>query len=499
MTKFQELLACIVSPTSSRREIAERQAIIELRQGLTQSLTYSQLESLVTAICQATANCNARDKVLLCLPNSAELVASILATWRQGLMALPVDYRLTKQEIENIAEKLDVSLIISDRQVSDKFTTLNPKTVSITEISTAPPKKLPVNDYSALIILTSGTTGMPKAAKHSLGSLLQNIEELVRVTKLTADTKMVVPLPITHIIGLEVLLAVILAGGTIIFEDFVPKTFLRNKEAYKPTMLVGVPTVFAALLHPSFTPSMLAPFDCFFCGGAPLPVQLAEDFQNKFGKRIVQGYGATECKIITINNGGPIDSVGLPISGTTIDIVDDNDLPLAQGEIGEIRVSGPSLMSEYLKQPDATALVLHNGHYHTGDLGYVKEGYVFIAGRSKEMIIVAGNKVFPQEVESVLIKHPLAEEVAVIGLPHKKLGQIVKAFVVLREGNESDLLERGESDQKSAREILHASFRQLCAENLKRELRPMDWEFRPASMPLPKTLSGKIDKKTLVM
>jgi long-chain acyl-CoA synthetase len=501
MTKFQELLDCFLYPASSRKETADKPAIIEIATGRERNLTYVQLESLIDQVSQAFGECKFQDKVLLCLANSAELVASILATWRAGLIAVPIDYRLTKQEIENIAERLNVSLIVTDRQISDNFVKIDPKKLPVTKDKSstqAVSARVVDQDHCGLIILTSGTTGVPKAAVHSLGSLFQNIEELVRITGLTPSTSMIVPLPITHIIGLEVLLAVILAGGAIVFEDFVPSTFLKNQDAYKPTMLVGVPTIFGALLHPSFQTSILESFDCFFCGGAPLPIQLAEDFHNKFGKRIIQGYGATECKIITVNSSGPVGSVGSPIADTEIEIVDENDSPLPEGEIGEIRITGPSLMTEYLQQPDVTSLVLHNGHYHTGDLGFIKDGYVFISGRSKDMIIVAGNKVFPQEVEAVLRRHPMATEVAVVGLPHKKLGQIVKAIIVLPQGNESTAFETESHDQKTVRETLIASFRQMCAEHLKRELRPMDWEFRPASMPLPKTLSGKIDKKSLI-
>src|SRR5262249_29709499 len=149
-----------------------------------------------------------------------------------------------------------------------------------------------------------------------------------------------------------------------------------------------------------------------------------EQFERTFGKHIVQGYGATETKITTINKDGPVESVGRPIPSVKVDIVDAQDNPLPEGETGEIRISGKCLMKGYLKQPDVTAEVLHDGHYHTGDIGYVKDGWVFISGRSKEMIIVAGNKVFPAEVESVLRQHPLSQEVAVVGMPHKKLGQI---------------------------------------------------------------------------
>jgi acyl-CoA synthetase (AMP-forming)/AMP-acid ligase II len=154
-------------------------------------------------------------------------------------------------------------------------------------------------------------------------------------------------------------------------------------------------------------------------------------------------------------------------------------------------------MKGYLNQPEATEQVLHRGHYHTGDIGYLRDGLLYISGRSKEMIIVAGNKVFPAEVEAVLRQHRLAHEVAVLGVPHRKLGQLVKAVIVVKSGELCDLLCGDDSMRKQAKEELTARFREFCQQNLKRELRPMEWEFRPISCPLPKTLTGKIDKKQL--
>jgi long-chain acyl-CoA synthetase len=144
-----------------------------------------------------------------------------------------------------------------------------------------------------------------------------------------------------------------------------------------------------------------------------------------------------------------------------------------------------------------TKTVLHDGHYHTGDLGYVKDGYLFISGRDKEMINVAGNKVFPTEVEDYLRQHQLVKEVAVFGVPHYKLGQIVKAVVVIKEGDLNTRFEAGEEQAKEAKRELTESLKSFCKEKLKRELRPMEWEFRPASNPLPKSNNGKVDKKQL--
>ena len=155
-------------------------------------------------------------------------------------------------------------------------------------------------------------------------------------------------------------------------------------------------------------------------------------------------------------------------------------------------------MKEYLNQPDKTKEVLTENGYKTGDIGYLKDGYLFISGRAKEMIIVAGNKVFPIEVESSLAKHPLVKEIAVTGQDHSKLGQIVKAIIVVSDEKLSAKLSGEDEDlAKEARDAVLKELKDYSKENLKRELRPMVWDLRPLSSPLPKTRSGKIDKKVL--
>jgi long-chain acyl-CoA synthetase len=307
------------------------------------------------------------------------------------------------------------------------------------------------------------------------------------------------PLPVSHVFGLEVTLAALVYGGAVCFADFIPADFAAVIARIKPSMVVGVPTIYGALVAMPVGNSLFENSDMAFCGGAPLPASLAEEFHKKFGKRIIQGYGTTETKIISVNADGPVESIGRPVPSTRIEIVDNNENVLPEGETGELRISGPTLMMGYLNQPEATATVLHDGHYHTGDIGHIKDGYVFISGRSKEMIIVAGNKIFPSEVEDVLRQNPLAAEVAVVGVAHSRLGQLVKAIIVVPPGEYSDKLTGSDPAQvKATRDELESNFRETAKNSLKRELRPMAYEFRASSDPLPKTHTGKIDKKQLV-
>jgi long-chain acyl-CoA synthetase len=283
----------------------------------------------------------------------------------------------------------------------------------------------------------------------------------------------------------------------VVFSELTPTSFVQCVARHKPHVVAGVPTLYGALMAAPKEALDLSNAILLLCGGAPLPISLAEEFEGKFGKRINNGYGSTESKIVALNQSGPIESVGRIVPSVRIDIVNDKDEPLGLGETGEIRITGPILMEGYLGQAEATAKVLHHGHYHTGDMGFFKDGNLYIAGRSKEMIIVAGYKVFPVEVEDALRKHEVVKEVAVMGQPHRQLGQIVKAIIVINEGELSNKLEGTGDQPKEARQELISKLKEYCKDNLRRELRPMEWEFQPASKPLPKTASGKVDKKKL--
>jgi long-chain acyl-CoA synthetase len=502
----KQALSRLISPGDSVG--AERQSLPAVLQVFPTSTgkadrvaSYADLQQLIEQAAAALAVLGIRPEasVLMCSPNTPELVALVLACWRQGLLAIPVDFRLTDGEVNNIAQRMKVAAVYAPGKSIEGGIPLLSSEKWAVEKSAKVPEPAVQEDKPALVILTSGTTGVPKGAVHDLRSLVNNIVEIGATVQLGQDKTMLLPLPVSHVFGLEVTLAALVYGGAVCFADFIPAEFAAVIERTKPSMVVGVPTIYGALVAMPVGKSLFENSDMAFCGGAPLPASLAEEFHKKFGKRIIQGYGTTETKIISVNADGPVESIGRPVPSTRIEIVDNNEKVLPEGETGELRISGPTLMMGYLNQPEATADVLHAGHYHTGDIGHIKDGYVFISGRSKEMIIVAGNKIFPSEVEDVLRQNPLAAEVAVVGVAHSRLGQLVKAIIVVPPGEYSDKLTGSDPAQvKATRDELESKFRESAKNNLKRELRPMAYEFRPSSDPLPKTHTGKIDKKQLV-
>ncbi|MBN8660971.1 MAG: acyl--CoA ligase [Candidatus Obscuribacter phosphatis] len=493
-------------------------ALIQITADGERKLSYRDLRSLIDKAESRLQSCGLKtgEKLLILAPNSPEVVAALLAAFRLGALAVPVDFRMTLPELTNIAEKLAVKHLLSTnsvlQQLKDDFSAFaNGHTLTAIETienevpSQSVKDREKVTDHRqltdpAFLILTSGTTGMPKGALHDLHSLVHNIKELAEMAALTDGKKLVLPVPLSHVLGLEVTMAALLGNGCVIIAEMSVEGIIKANNLHQPEFLVGVPTIYGAILTLPKELIDLSKAEVLLCGGAPLPLSLAEEFEKKFAKRLNNGYGSTESKIIAVNLEGPRQSVGKVVPSCRIEILpigeEANNKPLSDGETGEIVICGPTLMLGYIGQAEATAAVMRDGGYRTGDIGYMQDGYLYVMGRNKEMIIVAGNKVFPAEVESVLRKCPLVKDVAIIGVAHSRLGQIVKAHIILGDEELSAAL-TAEETKREASAKAKEQLRSYCQENLKRELRPMEWVFYPASHVFAKTFSGKVDKKQL--
>ncbi|MEK7746240.1 MAG: AMP-binding protein, partial [Elusimicrobiota bacterium] len=268
-------------------------------------------------------------------------------------------------------------------------------------------------------------------------------------------------------------------------ERFAPKEFFELLSRRRCTAFSGVPSVYAVLLSlPDAERYDLGSLRFCICGAAPMPVEVFERFEAKFKAHILEGYGLSEATCASSVNPPPpgprkIGSIGLPLPGQELRIVDASDAGLAEGQVGEIVVRGPTVMRGYWNNPQATAETLRGGWLHTGDLGRRDaDGYYFIAGRKKEMIIRAGENIYPKEIEEALYRHPAVAEAAVVGLPHKRWGEEPAAFLVLKEGASA-----------SEKDILAHLKDRIAAYKLPRVV-----EFVPS---LPKTATGKIQKLRL--
>ncbi len=295
----------------------------------------------------------------------------------------------------------------------------------------------------AVILYTSGTTGQPKGAELTHDNLAGNAEVTRRtlVQSGPGDVKMGC-LPLFHVFGLTCALNTVIAGGACLtlLPRFDPAKALEIIARDQVTIFEGVPTMYAAMLHsPAADGANVSSLRLCISGGAALPVEILRAFEEKFGCAILEGYGLSETSpVASFNHPDQVrkpGSIGTPIEGVQMQVIDDSGQALPPGEIGEIAIRGPNVMRGYWNKPEATAEAIRDGWFRTGDLARVDEdGYFFIVDRKKDMIIRGGYNVYPREVEEVLYEHPAVAEAAVVGMPDADLGEEVGAAVALKPG-----------------------------------------------------------------
>lgn len=310
------------------------------------------------------------------------------------------------------------------------------------------------DDDLAALLFTSGTAGSPKAAMLTHGNLAANLKQVSSrpdyVTR--PDDVSLCVVPLFHVLGLNSILNLVMwVGGTLVLvERFDPASMADLIEHEKVSVLAGPPTMWAALTHlDGVDASAFASLRLAVSGAASIPNRVVEDARDRLGFRIHEGYGLTEASpSVTIASGpdAPIGSIGRPVPGVEVRLVDPEGGDVYIGDPGEVWVRGANVFSGYLGDPEATARVLDaDGWLHTGDIAVVDEdGFLFLVDRAKDLIIVSGFNVYPAEVETVLTAHPAVVEAGVVGLPHPHSGEAVKAFVVVEKGHtveEDDLIE----------------------------------------------------------
>jgi long-chain acyl-CoA synthetase len=348
----------------------------------------------------------------------------------------------------------------------------------------------PIEDI-ALLQYTGGTTGFPKAAmlthRNLISNTLMGAYWMYQCEK--GEESILGILPFFHVYGMTAVMNLSIMQGykMILLPKFEPETTLKTIQKLKPTLFPGAPTIYIALLnHPKLKNYDLSSIKACISGSAPLPVEVQEKFEAVTGGKLIEGYGLTEASPVTHANflwdGERVrGSIGVPWPDTEAKIISlETGEEAKVNEIGELIVRGPQVMKGYWNQPIETEAVLRDGWLYTGDLGYMDErGYFFVVDRKKDMIIASGYNIYPREVEEVLYEHPKVKEVVVIGVPDAYRGETVKAFIVLKEG------------QECSEEELHSFMRsRLAAYKV-----PRIYEFRKE---LPKTAVGKILRRVLI-
>ncbi|MBX5441046.1 MAG: long-chain fatty acid--CoA ligase [Solirubrobacteraceae bacterium] len=339
---------------------------------------------------------------------------------------------------------------------------------------------------TAVILYTSGTTGTPKGAELTHDNLRRNADIARGLFDIGPGDVVLGALPLFHSFGQTCALNACVAGGALLtlLPRFDATKALEILQRDAVTVFEGVPTMYAALLnHPERERYDVSALKVCASGGAALPVEVLRGFDEAFGCKVLEGYGLSETSPVASFNHPDRErkpgSIGTPIEGVEMKVVDDDDHDLPPGEVGEIVIRGHNVMKGYWQRPDATAEVMRGGWFHTGDMARVDEdGYFFIVDRKKDLIIRGGYNVYPREVEEVLYEHPAVREAAVVGIPHPQLGEEVGAAVALKEGA-----------QVTAEQLREYVREQVAAYKYPREIWFVD--------ELPKGPTGKILKREI--
>jgi long-chain acyl-CoA synthetase len=445
------------------------------------------------------------DRVVVMLPNCPEVPQSYTAILALGAVVVPVIFLLGPEEVRHILQDSEATVVITS---TDMLWKVEPSigrvptlrhvllvdgggggALSLAELAAGRPDAWPPVERAdgdlAVILYTSGTTGTIKGVALSHGNLASNARAVASLYELDREDWALAVLPLSHSYGLTLMNAGHLLGTrAVLLRWFNPEEVLAAIEAYRVRSMSCVPTMFVYLLDfPEADRYDTSSMVLWGSGAAPLPVEIVEPFEKRFGGRILEGYGLTEAAPVVsahrLSMERRLGSVGKPLPGVEVRVVDDADRELPAGEAGEVVVRGPNVMLGYYRMPEETARTLRDGWLRTGDIGRLDaDGYLWIVERKKDLIIRGGFNIYPREVEEVLYAHPGVAEAGVVGRPDPLMGEEVLAFVVRRPG------------ETATAEDLRA----FCQERLATFKCPREIRFVDA---LPKTPVGKVLRKEL--
>lgn len=397
----------------------------------------------------------AGERVAVAIPNIPHFAYAYFGILRAGAVAVPLNIMLTEKEMTAILRDAGAVAIIGDFESVDVATRAAERAKVAHIVSTQRWDELGVHgersedapvrdDDLAMLAYTSGTTGEPKGAMLTHGNLLANLRQQMEIpgARVNDDDVVLMALPLFHIFGLNVTLGqVVMNGATgLIVERFEPLSTLRLIQDHKVTVLFGAPPMYSAWLDvPGVEQYDLSSIRLAISGAAPLPVEVLERFHSVFGIEIYEGYGLTETAP-TVTSSRLEDhprpgSVGKPVPGVEVRLVDEVGMDVEVGDPGEIVVRGPNVFKGYWQRPEENERAFMNGWFRTGDIAVEdEEGFLYLVDRKRDLIIVSGFNVYPAEVEAALLENPKIAEAAVIGVPHSYTGEAVKAYVVLAPG-----------------------------------------------------------------
>jgi long-chain acyl-CoA synthetase len=394
------------------------------------------------------------DRVAIMLPNVPQFPISYYGILRAGGVVVPMNVLLKQREISYYLENSGARLLLAWHGFLDEaragaeaagaeLIEVEPAAFSKTlaGLELAPGLAETQESDTAVILYTSGTTGTPKGAELTHLNLSLNAEIVAEtLTEVGPEDVVLGALPQFHSFGQTATLNASLREGAcvVMLPRFEPGAALEAMQRERVTVFQGVPTMYGAMLnHPGREDFDTSSLDNCMTGGAAMPVEVMRGFEEAFGCKILEGYGLSETSPVACSNHPDRErkpgSIGQPVRGVEMQIVDEDDNPLPPGEPGEVVIRGHNIMKGYWQRPDATEEAMRGGWFHSGDIGRADEdGYFYIVDRKKDLIIRGGYNVFPREVEEVLYEHPAVLEAAVVGAPDEEMGEEVCAAVVLR-------------------------------------------------------------------
>ncbi len=398
------------------------------------------------------------DVVSIGIPNGPEVVVSFLAAARLGAIVVPLNIMLKRKELAYVFKECPVKAAITFQAHAEIMGQLDQQGiqtpipvvvgacgstggVSYATLLGQDPPSVPLERVKAddifLTVYTSGTTGEPKGVMLTHGNALSVAHSVADVQHRTENDRGLCFFPLTHITGIvNFIVDSLTIGATIVLQErFDVDDYLENFGRYQCTVMGAVTPVFQAVLtSPRLIDTDFSRLRLITSGGASLPVELYQRLKDRFGVPILEMYGMTENAATLTSNPMELQkkgSVGIPLPGMSLRMVDEADQDLPSGEVGEILARGPGIMRGYYNKPKFTEKALRGGWYHTGDLGRVDEdGFLYIVDRKDDMINTGAFKIYPREVEEVLYTHPAVQDCVVVGVPEERLGQVPIAFVV---------------------------------------------------------------------
>jgi len=449
------------------------------------------------------------DRVAVQLENRPEFLEIFIAVMRAGGVMVPANVMYTAAEMRHILTDSEAKILLVSNAISSRLRDTTGEIdglESIVEVGT--PRLDGTGDYHALIRdsapsrpdltidpdapaviqYTSGTTGKPKGAVVSHRNALTAIDTIGTLPNypIADDSVTLLCLPLFHTFGLNFGAGLTFGFGLtmVLVNRFDPELVFSLIEEHKVTLFWGVPPMYYAFVNtPGLDKYDVSSLRHAMTGAAILPVVIVERFRDLTGIELSDGYGMSETTaILTFNSAGPVikrGSVGPPYPGIEMCVMDEHDQPLPVGDVGEICARGPNIFQGYWNLPEETAEVIRGGWLHTGDLGRVDDdGYLYIVGRTKDLIIVSGYNVYPVEVETVILRHPKVLDCAVVGVPDDYQGESVCAVIVVRPGER----------------LTETEINDHCREHLAAFKCPRRIVFRED---IPKSASGKILARVL--